>query len=152
MFSGVVGLNSWHPAADLPRPKLRREARFLQRRGRYMNGCNRYLPLPLRTAEAYLKRWYFWATHSRLAPIVKVAHTIRDHWEGILRWFPSGLTTALLQGTNSLIKAAKARGTAPPSTFSPSPASPQDNSHSTYSHEAARNLSYKCFWRLILDT
>lgn len=63
----------------------------------------------LRTAEAYLKRWYFWATHSRMAPIIKVAHTIRDHWDGILRWFHSGLTNALLEGTNSLIQAAKAK-------------------------------------------
>lgn len=63
----------------------------------------------LSTAEAYLKHWYFWATHSRMAPIIKVAHTIRDHWEGILRWFHSGLTNALLEGTNSLIQAAKAK-------------------------------------------
>jgi len=63
----------------------------------------------LSTAEAYLKRWYFWATHSRMAPIVKVAHTIRDHWDGILRWFHSGLTNALLEATNSLIQAAKAK-------------------------------------------
>lgn len=63
----------------------------------------------LSTAEAYLKRWYFWATHSRMAPLIKVAHTIRDHWEGILRWFHSGLTNALLEGTNSLIQAAKAK-------------------------------------------
>lgn len=61
------------------------------------------------TAEAYLKHWYFWATHSRMAPIIKVAHTIRGHWEGILRWFHSGLTNALLEGTNSLIQAAKAK-------------------------------------------
>jgi len=63
----------------------------------------------LSTAEAYLKHWYFWATHSRMAPIIKVAHTIRDHWDGILRWFHSGLTNALLEGTNSLIQAAKAK-------------------------------------------
>lgn len=63
----------------------------------------------LSTAEAYLKHWYFWATHSRMAPIIKVAHTIRDHWEGILRWFHSGLTNALLEATNSLIQAAKAK-------------------------------------------
>ncbi|MFO7684492.1 MAG: transposase [Desulfobacterales bacterium] len=24
-------------------------------------------------AEAYLKRWFFWATHSRLEPMIKVA-------------------------------------------------------------------------------
>ena len=32
-----------------------------------------------------LKEWYFWATHSRLEPIKKVAKTIKRHWDGILR-------------------------------------------------------------------
>lgn len=60
-------------------------------------------------AEAYLTRWYFWATHSRIPAIIKAAHTVRDHWDGILRWFHSGITNAALEGLNSLIQAAKAR-------------------------------------------
>src|ERR1019366_6120853 len=35
--------------------------------------------------EAFLKRWYFWATHNRLPPMVEAALTIRRHWNGILR-------------------------------------------------------------------
>ena len=27
--------------------------------------------------ETYLKKWYFWATHSRLDPIIKAAKTIK---------------------------------------------------------------------------
>ena len=61
------------------------------------------------TAEAYLKRWYFRATHSRLPAMIKAAHTVKDHWEGILRWFETGLTTGLLEGMNSIIQAAKAK-------------------------------------------
>ena len=61
------------------------------------------------TADAYLKRWYFKATHSRLPAMIKVAHTVKDHWEGILRWFDTGLTTGLLEGMNSIIQAAKAK-------------------------------------------
>ena len=60
-------------------------------------------------AETFLKRWYFWATHTRLAPLIKVAKTIKAHWAGILNWYDSKLTTGLLEGINSLIQAAKAR-------------------------------------------
>ena len=40
-------------------------------------------------AEAFLKKWYFWATHSRLKPVIEAAGTIKRHWDGILRWFDS---------------------------------------------------------------
>lgn len=60
-------------------------------------------------AEAYLKRWYFWATHSRLPAVIRVAKTIRRHWQGILRWFQSRISNGVLEGLNSLIQAAKAR-------------------------------------------
>ena len=46
---------------------------------------------PAEDAEYYLKRWYFWATHSRIQPIIDVAKTIRRHQVGILRWFTSGV-------------------------------------------------------------
>jgi len=59
--------------------------------------------------EAFLKRWYFWATHSRLEPIIRAAKTIKHHWEGVLNWFDSLITIGLLEGYNSLIQAAKAR-------------------------------------------
>jgi len=60
-------------------------------------------------AERFLKRWYFWATHSKLAPMIKAAKTIKAHWDGVLRWFRSRLTNALLEATNGLIQAAKRR-------------------------------------------
>jgi transposase len=62
----------------------------------------------VRGAE-YLKRWYFWATHSRLEPVKKAARTIKAHWEGVLNWFASQATTGMLEGINSLVQAAKAR-------------------------------------------
>ena len=64
---------------------------------------------PAETAEAFLKKWYFWATHSRLAPIKEAAYTIKRHWDGILRWFQSRINNGILEGINSLIQAAKAR-------------------------------------------
>jgi len=60
-------------------------------------------------AEDFLKRWYFWATHSRLEPMIKAARTLKEHWGGVLRWFESGLTNGILEGINSLIQAAKAK-------------------------------------------
>ncbi len=64
---------------------------------------------PDRDAAAFLKRWYFWATHSRLEPIIKAAKTIKRHWNGVLRWFTSKINNGILEGINSLIQAAKAR-------------------------------------------
>ncbi|MZP30593.1 ISL3 family transposase [Heliobacterium undosum] len=63
-------------------------------------------------APMFLKKWYFWATHSRLEPIKTVAYTMKRHYTGILRWFVSNITNGLHEGINSLIQAAKrkARG------------------------------------------
>jgi transposase len=60
-------------------------------------------------AAAFLKRWYFWATHSRLPPIIDAAHTVKRHWDGILRWFDSKIANGLIEGINSLVQAAKAK-------------------------------------------
>ena len=59
--------------------------------------------------EVFLKKWYFWATHSRLEPMIGVAKTIKEHWDGILNWFDSKLTTGFIEGMNSLIQAAKSK-------------------------------------------
>ena len=63
-------------------------------------------------AEAYLLRWCRGAIRSRLAPIKKFVRTIQNHWAGILSWQRSRASNGLLEGTNSLIQAAKrkARG------------------------------------------
>lgn len=59
--------------------------------------------------EILLKKWYFWATHSRLEPIKKAARMIKNHWDGVLRWRQSAINNGLLEGLNSLIQAAKAK-------------------------------------------
>jgi len=60
----------------------------------------------LDTAVAFLKKWYFWATHSRLKPIKDVAYLIKRHWTS------SRINNGILEGLNSLIQATKrkARG------------------------------------------
>jgi transposase len=64
---------------------------------------------PTEKAKDYLKEWYFWATHSRIQPIMDVAKTIRRHQDGILRWFHSHINNGILEGINSLVQAAKAK-------------------------------------------
>lgn len=62
--------------------------------------------------QILLKKWYFWATHSRLEPIIKAAKTIKNHWDGVLGWFKSKINNGILEGLNSVVQAAKrkARG------------------------------------------
>jgi transposase len=60
-------------------------------------------------AAQYLKRWYFWATHSRLEAVIDAAHTVKRHWDGILRWFDSKIANGLIEGINSLVQAAKSK-------------------------------------------
>lgn len=59
-----------------------------------------------------LKDWYYWATHSKLEPIKKVAHMIKRHWDGVIRWKTSQINNGILEGLNSVVQAAKrkARG------------------------------------------
>jgi len=56
--------------------------------------------------ERALKKGYFRATQSRLEEIKDVAKTIKSHWSGVLRWFDSKINNGILEGLNSLIKAA----------------------------------------------
>jgi transposase len=64
------------------------------------------------TAEQFensLKRWYWWASHSRIEPMVKAAATIKGHWNGVLKWFEHKINNGILEGLNSLIQTAKAK-------------------------------------------
>jgi len=49
-------------------------------------------------AEAYLRRWYFWATHSPPSPIVMAARTIKRHLPNILTNFKRRITNAVAEG------------------------------------------------------
>lgn len=56
-----------------------------------------------------LKKWYFWATHSRLEPIKEAAYTIKRHWYGIINWAFYKIDNGILEGFNSIFQAAKAK-------------------------------------------
>jgi len=51
----------------------------------------------------FWKRWYFWATHSRLEPIRKVAATVRRHIDNIVTYYHYRITNAMSEGRNSKI-------------------------------------------------
>ena len=59
--------------------------------------------------EGLLNKWYFWATHCRLGPVIRVAKTIKAHWDGILEWKRSQINNGVLEGLNSVVQAAKAK-------------------------------------------
>ena len=59
--------------------------------------------------EKSLKRWYFWATHSRIDEMIDAARAIKNHWAGVLRWCDSKVNNGILEGLNSLVQAAKAK-------------------------------------------
>jgi transposase len=67
---------------------------------------------PPALAEAYLQRWCRGAMRSRLQPIKDFVSMVPRHWDGIVDWPRSKTSTGVLEGTNSLIQAAKrkARG------------------------------------------
>ena len=53
--------------------------------------------------------WLDRALDSGLAPIVKFASTMIDHWDGVIRYFKSHLTNGISEGINSLIQTVKRR-------------------------------------------
>lgn len=63
-------------------------------------------------AEVYFRSWYSWSTHSKLAPIAKVANMLKRHLEGILAYITHRITNATSEGFNSRIQSFKsaARG------------------------------------------
>lgn len=60
-------------------------------------------------AIAYLKRWYNWATHSRLESVIRAARTIKRYWRGIINYLEARVTNGTVEGLNSKIKTAMKR-------------------------------------------
>ncbi len=59
--------------------------------------------------DKLLRKWYFWATHSRIEPIKEAAYTIQRHWDGIVNWIDYKISNGILEGFNSIFQAAKAK-------------------------------------------
>ena len=60
-------------------------------------------------ARKFHKRWHFWATHSRLPEVVKVAAMIRTHLDNVMSYFQHRITNATAEGLNSKIATIQKR-------------------------------------------
>ena len=60
-------------------------------------------------AKRFWQRWYFWATHSRLQPMIDVAKLIARHLTNVLTYFKHRITNAVAEGLNSKIATVQKR-------------------------------------------
>ncbi|MGQ9591133.1 MAG: transposase [Planctomycetota bacterium] len=58
---------------------------------------------PARARRA-LTDWLAWASRSRLKPFVRVARTVRKHFEGIIAYGKRRLTNGLVEGLNDKLR------------------------------------------------
>jgi transposase len=60
-------------------------------------------------SQGLLKAWVMSAKASGPRPLVKIAYTLRNLWDGVMRWFDIQITNkTLLEGFNCLLQTAKA--------------------------------------------
>jgi transposase len=60
-------------------------------------------------ARKFFNRWYGWATHSQLEPVIKVAKMLKRHLDNTLTYFRHGITNAMSEGFNSRIQSIKSQ-------------------------------------------
>lgn len=58
-------------------------------------------------AKRFFAHWYFWATHSRLSPMIEAARMLKRHLAGVLGYIRHRVTNALAEGINSKIETIK---------------------------------------------
>jgi transposase len=63
-------------------------------------------------ARRFFRRWYFWATHSRLPPMAEKARMLKTHLANVLTYLRHRITNATAEGLNAKIQWIKytARG------------------------------------------
>lgn len=60
-------------------------------------------------AKRFWQRWYYWATHSRLQPMIEAAKLIARHLPNVLTYFKHRITNAVAEGLNSKIATIQKR-------------------------------------------
>lgn len=58
-------------------------------------------------ALKFFRKWYSWAVHSRLTPVIKAARTIKKHIDNVITYSKHHVTNALAEGLNSNIEKIK---------------------------------------------
>jgi len=54
--------------------------------------------------QNYFQKWYYWATHSNIKEITRLAKTIDKHFQGILESIKNNLNNGVVEGLNNKIK------------------------------------------------
>ena len=60
-------------------------------------------------AKRFLKKWFWWATHSRLQPMRDFAWMLRRHEEDILNYFTERISNGAVEGMNNKAKVVSHR-------------------------------------------
>lgn len=60
-------------------------------------------------AHRHFARWYFWATHSRMTPVIRVARMLKKRLANVMSYFNHRITNAVAEGLNSKIQTIKKR-------------------------------------------
>jgi transposase len=60
-------------------------------------------------AAEFWKRWYFWATHSQLPPMIAAAKMVARHLPNVLTYFRHRISNAMAEGLNSKIATIQKR-------------------------------------------
>jgi transposase len=58
------------------------------------------------SAQSQLHWLCGWALRSRLGPFRTLTKTVRQHWQGMLAYFQTGLTSAAIEALNGVIQLA----------------------------------------------
>ena len=58
-------------------------------------------------AAGYWRRWYYWASHSRLLPMMRAAKKLKKHEKRILNYFTHRITNAMAESINGRIERLK---------------------------------------------
>jgi len=59
-------------------------------------------------AQAFFKRWYFVAVHSKLPQVIKVAKMLKTHLKGLLSYIVFHISNGVTEGLNTIIQNIKA--------------------------------------------
>ena len=60
-------------------------------------------------ADGLMSHWLKTTSESAIWQVRKFSKTVKDHLDGIMNYFESGLTSGFIEGINSLIKSAKSK-------------------------------------------
>lgn len=60
-------------------------------------------------AESHFEHWYSWARRCRLEPFIKLAKTLKKHWDRILVYYENWTTSAAIEAINGNLQLARKR-------------------------------------------